>query len=186
MVATPPRDVQTVPIAADTWVLRSRSWQRLRFEMEYALERGTTANSYLIYGDQITLIDPPGETFTELFLTELQRHVALDQITYVILGHINPNRVATLARLWQLAPQIVFVCSNPGDQTLRSLLAQRLPELTAQRPPQTLVIRGEETLDIGRGHVLELIPIPTPRFPNGLATFDPSTGLLFCGKFFSA
>ncbi|MCS7031358.1 MAG: diflavin flavoprotein [Gloeomargarita sp. SKYG116] len=186
MVATPPRDVQTVPIATDTWVLRSRSWQRLRFEMEYALERGTTANSYLIYGDKITLMDPPGETFTELFLTELQRHVALDQITYVILGHINPNRVATLARLWQLAPQVTFVCSNPGDQTLRSLLAQRLPELTAQRPPQTLVIRGEETLDIGRGHVLELIPIPTPRFPNGLATFDPSTGLLFCGKFFSA
>ncbi|MEN9236043.1 MAG: hypothetical protein Q6K59_07685, partial [Gloeomargarita sp. GMQP_bins_25] len=134
MVTTPPRDVQVLPIATDTWVLRSRSWQRLRFEMEYALERGTTANSYLIQGERIALIDPPGETFTDLFLTELQRHVALDQIDYVILGHINPNRAATLARLWQLAPQVTFVCSNPGEQTLRSLLAQRLSDQMAQQP----------------------------------------------------
>ncbi|MEN9245033.1 MAG: hypothetical protein Q6K81_09100, partial [Gloeomargarita sp. DG02_5_bins_242] len=176
MVQHPPRDVQTVPIAADTLVLRSRSWQRLRFEMEYALERGTTANSYLIQGEKIALIDPPGETFAELFLAELHRHVAFEQLDYVILGHINPNRVATLAQLWQKAPQITFVCSNPGEQTLRSLLAQNAPELTAQTPLQTHIIRGEETLDLGRGHVLELIPIPTPRFPNGLATFDPQTG----------
>ncbi|WAS06470.1 diflavin flavoprotein [Gloeomargaritales cyanobacterium VI4D9] len=186
MVSYPPRDVQTVPIATDTLVLRSRSWQRLRFEMEYALERGTTANSYLIHGEKIALIDPPGETFAELFLTELSRHVAFDQLDYVILGHINPNRVATLVQLWQKAPQITFICSNPGDQTLRSLFAQRAPELTSQQPLQTQIIRGEETLDLGLGHQLEFIPIPTPRFPTGLATFDPKTGILFSGKFFSA
>lgn len=33
------RDVQVVPIAPGTLALRSRSWNRLRFEIEYALER---------------------------------------------------------------------------------------------------------------------------------------------------
>jgi len=98
MAQHPPRDVQTVPIAADTLALRCRSWQRLRFELEYALERGTTANSYLIQAEKIALIDPPGETFATLFFAELRRHVALTQIDYVILGHINPNRVVTLAQ----------------------------------------------------------------------------------------
>jgi flavorubredoxin/flavin reductase (DIM6/NTAB) family NADH-FMN oxidoreductase RutF len=186
MAQHPPRDVQTVPIAADTLALRCRSWQRLRFELEYALERGTTANSYLIQAEKIALIDPPGETFATLFFAELRRHVALTQIDYVILGHINPNRVVTLAQLWQQAPHITFVCSNPGDQTLRSLLAQQAPEYFAQHPLTTHIIRGEASLELGRGHRLELIPIPTPRFPNGLATFDPKTGLLFSGKFFSA
>ena len=63
------RDVQVLPIASDTIALRSRSWERLRFEIEYALEKGTTANSYLIRGNQIALIDPPGASFTEKFLT---------------------------------------------------------------------------------------------------------------------
>jgi hypothetical protein len=41
-----PRDVQILPIATNTKVMRSRSKSRLRFEIEYALERGTTSNSY--------------------------------------------------------------------------------------------------------------------------------------------
>ena len=58
-----PRDVQVYTIAAGTTVLRCRSWNRLRFEIEYGLEHGTTANSYLIQADRVALIDPPGESF---------------------------------------------------------------------------------------------------------------------------
>ncbi len=68
-----PRDVQVLPVATDTRVLRSRSWARLRFEIEYALAKGTTANSYLIEGDKTALIDPPGETFTQIYLEALQQ-----------------------------------------------------------------------------------------------------------------
>jgi flavorubredoxin len=39
MLETKPRDVQILPIGTDTIVLRSRSWARLRFEIEYALPR---------------------------------------------------------------------------------------------------------------------------------------------------
>ncbi len=59
--AAPARDVQTLAIAADTTVLRSRSWERLRFEIEYGLERGTTANSYLIRGDRTGIRADDGE-----------------------------------------------------------------------------------------------------------------------------
>ena len=70
-MTTKPRDVQILPIGTDTIVLRSRSWARLRFEIEYALAKGTTANSYLIQGDKNALLDPPGETFTEIYLASL-------------------------------------------------------------------------------------------------------------------
>ena len=38
-----PRDVQIAQIAPDTTVLRSRTWERLKFEIEYARQKGTTA-----------------------------------------------------------------------------------------------------------------------------------------------
>ncbi len=59
-----PRDVQFIPIALDTFILRSRTWDRLKFEVEYSLQKGTTANSYIIQADKTALFDPPGESFT--------------------------------------------------------------------------------------------------------------------------
>jgi flavorubredoxin/flavin reductase (DIM6/NTAB) family NADH-FMN oxidoreductase RutF len=178
MTDSKPRDVQVLPIAADTTVVRSRSWTRLRFEIEYALARGTTANSYLIRGNKIALIDPPGETFTEIYLEALQQRLELNRLDYVILGHSNPNRAATLKALLQLAPQITFVCSNPGAINLRGLLEnQDLP---------IIVMRGEETLDLGKGHHLQFIPTPNPRYPDHLCTYDPYSETLYTDKLFGA
>jgi flavorubredoxin/flavin reductase (DIM6/NTAB) family NADH-FMN oxidoreductase RutF len=178
MQTNKPRDVQVLPIGTDTTVMRSRSWTRLRFEIEYALAKGTTANSYLIQGDKTALIDPPGETFTEIYLQALQQRFNIKDIDYVILGHVNPNRAATIKALLELAPQITFVCSNPGAINLRRALEnQDLP---------ILVKRGEETLDLGKGHHLEFIPTPNPRYPDQLCTYDPQTEILYSDKLFGA
>ena len=177
-MTTKPRDVQILPIGTDTIVLRSRSWARLRFEIEYALAKGTTANSYLIQGDKNALLDPPGETFTEIYLQALQQRFDVKKLDYVILGHINPNRAATLKALLEIAPQITFVCSNPGAINLRAALEK--DDL------QILVMRGEDTLDLGKGHHLQFIPTPNPRYADELCTWDPQTEILFSDKLFGA
>lgn len=178
MLDIKPRDVQVASIAAaDTTVLRSRTWDRLKFEVEYSLQRGTTANSYLIQADKTALIDPPGESFTEIFLHQLQQSV-LQQLDYVILGHVNPNRMATLKSLLELAPQVTFVCSKPGAIALQSALREQEQLLKIWVP------RAEETLDLGNGHQLQFISVPTPRWPDGLCTYDPASRILFTDKLF--
>ncbi|MEH2451713.1 diflavin flavoprotein [Nostoc sp.] len=178
MSTNKPRDVQVYPIATDTRILRSRSWSRLRFEIEYALAKGTTANSYLIESDKTAIIDPPGETFTEIYLEALQQRFHVEELDYVILGHVNPNRAATLKALLEIAPQITFVFSNPGAKNLRGALEN--PDL------QILVMRGEETLDLGNGHNLQFIPTPNPRYADQLCTYDPQTEILYTDKLFGA
>jgi len=173
-----PRDVQVLPIAADTIVLRSRTWDRLKFEIEYGLQRGTTANSYLLQADKIALFDPPGESFSEIFLAALQQRLNVQQLDYVILGHVNPNRAVTLKTLLELAPQINFITSNPGAIALKNLLPDH--ELNI------MVVRGEEDLDLGKGHHLQFIPTPTPRWPDELCTYNPQTKVLFTDKFFGS
>jgi flavorubredoxin/flavin reductase (DIM6/NTAB) family NADH-FMN oxidoreductase RutF len=175
-----PKDVQVASIATDTLVLRSRTWDRLKFEVEYALQRGTTANSYLIQADKIALIDPPGESFTEIFLDELYHHVYFQQIDYLILGHVNPNRIATLKALLnvEVAPQLTIVCTRAAEVALRSAFPQQNLRI--------MVIRGEEMLDLGQGHQLQFIPVPTPRWPDGLCTYDAATRTLYTDKLFSA
>ena len=173
-----PRDVQVASIGTDTTVLRSRTWDRLKFEVEYSLQRGTTANSYLIQGDKTALLDPPGESFTEIYLHELQQHLDLGQLDYVILGHVNPNRSTTLKALLELAPQVTFVCSKAGAVALRSAFPEQELKIT--------VARGEELLDLGKGHRLKFISVPTPRWPDELYTYDVETRILFSDKLFGA
>lgn len=173
-----PRDVQVADIGPQSQVLRSRTWDRLKFEVEYSRQGGTTANAYLIQADKIALIDPPGESFTDLFLVELKQRVALAQIDYIVTSHINANRLATLTRLLDLAPQAQIVCSRAAANTLKIALADRADQLCP--------VRSGESLDLGQGHVLEFIVVPTPRWPDGLCTYDPASQTLYSDKLFGA
>jgi flavorubredoxin/flavin reductase (DIM6/NTAB) family NADH-FMN oxidoreductase RutF len=173
-----PKDVQTYPIAAETTVLRSRTWDRLKFEIEYGLQKGTTANSYVIQGSKKALINPPGESFTEIFLQTLQERFDLKKLEYVVLSHVNPNRCATVKALLEIAPYVTIVCSNPGAISLRNILPDQ--EL------KIMTIKGDDALYLGRGHHLEFIPTPLPRWPDELCCYDPKTEILYTDKLFGA
>lgn len=178
MAVTNPRDVQVMPIAAETTIVRSRSWTRLKFEIEYGLQRGTTANTFLIRADKVALLDPPGETFTAFFLDALQQRLDPATVDYIILSRVNPNRCATLKALLNVAPQAELMVSNPGAIVLK----ETLPDLT--NPVRT--IRNDEELDLGKGHRLTLIPTSNPRWPTSLCTYDAATQILFSDKLLGA
>lgn len=173
---TQPRDVQVDHIASETVVLRCRTWDRLKFEVEYARQKGTTANSYLIQGEKIALIDPPGESFTKIYLEQLQEHMNLAQLDYIIFGHVNPNRMATLASLLPQASNAKLVCSKAGANALKSAF----PDWAAK----IQIVRFEDTLDLGKGHCLQFTTIPTPRWADALATYDPQSRVLYTDKLF--
>ncbi|BFM41024.1 diflavin flavoprotein [Synechocystis sp. LKSZ1] len=173
-----PRDVQVADIGKNTQVLRSRTWERLKFEVEYGRRRGTTANSYLIRADKTVVIDPPGASFTRIYLDELQRQVAFSEIDYIITSHVNSNRMATLEQLRQQAPQATIICSRPAANALRNALIADQDTLFPVRPG--------DSLDLGQGHCLQFFQAPTPRWPDGLCTYDPATQILFSDKLFGA
>ncbi|NEQ99894.1 MAG: FprA family A-type flavoprotein, partial [Cyanothece sp. SIO2G6] len=177
---TNPRDVQVAMVAKHTQVLRSRTWERLKFEVEYAQQKGTTANCYLIQADRTGLIDPPGESFTEIFLQELCKQVPLQQLDDIILNHVNPNRMATLKALMDIAPQVRIVCSKPAVRAIQSAF----PEWEDQWSQAFQVVRDGDRLDLGQGHTLQFFSVKTPRWPDGLCTYDAKTQILFSDKFY--
>lgn len=196
-----PRDIQVAEIWENTQVLRSRTWDRLKFEIEYARQRGTTVNTYLIQARETALIDPPGESFTDLFLHELQQLQYFQRLNYVILTHVNPDRFATLRRLLELAPYVTVICSKSGANTLRSIFANQPLTIPSPREDeaqdlgleygnnQTLkvhTVRDEEVLDLGNGHELQFRFVPTPRHPDALCIYDSATGILYTDKLFGA
>ena len=171
------RDVQVAEVGKDTIILRSRTWDRLKFEVEYSRQKGTTANSYLIQADKKALIDPPGESFTEIYLQKLAQHLDLTTLDYIILGHVNPNRRATLEALLPIAPHATLICSRPAANALKAAFPEWESRIQTVR---------EDTLDLGQGHQLTFVSVPTPRWADGLCTFDAATKILYTDKFFGA
>jgi flavorubredoxin/flavin reductase (DIM6/NTAB) family NADH-FMN oxidoreductase RutF len=170
------RDVQVEIIGDRTTIFRSRTWDSLKFEIEYAQQKGTTANSYLIQSDKTALIDPPGESFTEIFLEKLSQHFNLQQLDYVIVGHINANRMVTLTKILDIVPHIQVFASKSAVKSLKAVFPQYSSQFHT----------ANHDLDLGQGHRLQFISIPTPRWPDGLATYDHGTSILYTDKFFGA
>jgi flavorubredoxin/flavin reductase (DIM6/NTAB) family NADH-FMN oxidoreductase RutF len=205
------RRVIQLPIEPGLICLRGLSPERLRFEVEYGLERGTTANAFLIEGGTTTtgravppvLVHPPGASFAEPFLAELAALVPAAHSLKVVVGHVNPNRVALLRELAARWPRLMLVASNAGAKVLQELWHQRKPtspaavnprenDSTASEAPPLPplppidVVKQELSRELANGYHLRLIPAPTPRWPGALVAFEERTGLLMSGKFFAA
>jgi flavorubredoxin len=191
---------RTIQLPIDTGVLclRGLSPERHRFELEYALERGSTANSVLFEagdGAAAVLVHPPGAAYSSVFLPQLNTLLGdVEQPLLVVVGHVNPNRIALLRSLAEVYPKLELIASNPGAKLLEELWSQRKPaapgEESEQPPlpplPPLRVIRQEQSLALAHDRNLLLLPAPTPRWPGGLLAFEDTLGLLMSGKFFGA
>jgi flavorubredoxin/flavin reductase (DIM6/NTAB) family NADH-FMN oxidoreductase RutF len=204
-MATADRQVIQIPLEQGLVCLRGLSPRRLRFEVEYGLERGTTANSFLFSGGAAAdghalppvLVHPPGASFAEPYLEQLAALVPAEAALKVVVGHVNPNRVALLRQLAARWPALMLVASNVGAKLLQELWSQQKPSRPAEGdaapeappipplPPMD-VVKQEVSRTLGYGHVLRLMPMPTPRWPGALVAFEESSGLLMSGKFFAA
>jgi flavorubredoxin/flavin reductase (DIM6/NTAB) family NADH-FMN oxidoreductase RutF len=199
-LASPERRVLQLPIEPGLICLRGLSPKRIRFEVEYGLERGTCSNAFLFeagttsYGHAVppVLVHPPGESFAAQFLEQLEGLVAADAALKVVVGVVNPNRVLLLRRLAARWPALMLVASNAGARLLEELWNQRRPgeggeaEPSIPPLPPIDVVKQEVSRELAHGFRLTLIPAPTPRWPGGLMAFEESTGLLMSSKIFSA
>jgi flavorubredoxin/flavin reductase (DIM6/NTAB) family NADH-FMN oxidoreductase RutF len=129
------RSVIVLPVDPGLTCLRGLSPRRLRFEVEYGLERGTSANSFLFAAGSTAagqpvppvLVHPPGASFAAPYLAALADLLPADAALKVVVGHVNPNRVALLRQLAAQWPALMLVASNTGARLLRDLWSQQKP-----------------------------------------------------------
>ena len=74
------------------------------------LEKGTTYNSYIIYGDKTALVDASHEKFRGLYMATLKKELQLKgrKLDYVVVSHTEPDHSgepALLLAAYIAAPQ---------------------------------------------------------------------------------
>ncbi len=167
--------LQTLAIAADTTTIRSLDWDRDRFDIEFALDNGTTYNSFLIRGEKIALVDTSHEKFRQLYLNQLTALIDPREIDYLIISHTEPDHSGLVKDVLQLNPDITIVGAKVAIQFLEEMVHQ---------PFKRQLVKNGDRLDLGDGHLLEFVSAPNLHWPDTIFTYDAKTQVLFtCDAF---
>ncbi len=162
-----------------------------RFELEFNLEQGTSFNTFLIRNnEELIVIHPPEKNY----LNSLNKIISIffDQFQLnkinVITGHINPQIIETIKNINTKFKNLSITCSNPGFKLITELWNQRNPNLkkfVEVKLPKISIIKKEFILEL-ENISLELIPVPTARWPGGLIVYERNQEILLSEKIFSA
>ena len=171
--------------------LRFLDQNKERFELEFNLEKGTSFNTFLIRNnEELFIIHPPEKQYFNLFNEEISKFFDQFKINKInfISGHINPQIIETIKNISNQFHNTTITCSNPGYKLISELWNQRNPNLKEflEIPlPEINIIKKELNLELDKIS-LELIPIPTARWPGGLIIYERNQEILISEKIFSA
>lgn len=138
---------------------------------------GTSYNAYEVRGDAgVAVIDTVKAEFSASFFRRLETVAGYDEISTVVLNHLEPDHSGALPELLRRAPRAQLRVSHQALPMLKGLFD---PEEFAGRI--TGVGTGD-TVDLGNRQ-LEFFNTPYLHWPDTQCTWLESEGILFSGDF---
>jgi len=152
--------------------------ENILFEGLWEMPNGVTLNSYIIKGEKTAIVDGVcgWDGYPEsLFALLKQLDVSLESIEYLIVNHMEPDHSGWIEKFKEINSNFKIVCSKKAKDLLNAFYGHT----------ENIICVGDgDTLDLGKGHVLNFVEIPNVHWPDTIATLDTLTGTLFsCDAF---
>lgn len=148
------------------------------FEGIWSIPNGVSLNAYLIKSDKNVLIDmvQDKESLPDQFIKECKDLLAGDKLDYLVLNHLEPDHSGALPKILEAFPSCRILCSKKAEGLVKSFF-------NLENPPLEVIGSGD-SLDLGQGKELLFENIPNVHWPETIATYEKSTGILFsCDAF---
>lgn len=147
------------------------------FDELYPTESGTTYNSFLIQGENKTvLIDTVDDHFFAEFIQRIEEVCSVADIDYIVSNHTEHDHSGSIARMLELNPNIQVIASRSGEKFLQEQINQ---------PINSHSIKDSEQLDLG-GRTLQFMVVPFLHWPDTMFTYLVEDQFLFSCDAFGA
>ncbi len=163
-----------VEITKDVKWVGIRDYDIKTFDIVMTTEYGTTYNSFFIDAEKKTLIEVAKEKFSEEYFEKLKSVTNIEEVSYIILDHTEPDHSGSLKRLLEMAPAATVVGSGNAIRYLGDIV---------NKPFRSLVVKDGDTLDLGN-KTLKFISAPNLHWPDTIYTWLEEERILFsCDSF---
>lgn len=174
----PEREHSAIEIADNVHWIGALDPDLRSFDLILKTANGTTYNAYLVRGaGGAAVIDTVKEEFADDFFTRLEAVARYDEITAVVLNHLEPDHTGALPELMRRAPQAHIYVSMRGLKLLQAVLKDDL-----ERYAYTLTNTGDSCALGDRR--LSFVNTPYLHWPDTQCTFLEDARLLFSGDVF--
>jgi NADH oxidase (H2O-forming) len=169
-----------VVLAPDVFWIGALDPQLRVFDVILKTANGTTYNAYCVRGETgVAVIDTVKAEFADTFFERLEQVARYDEISVIVLNHLEPDHTGALPELMRRAPQALLYISVKAQTMLKGLLKS---EESTQKLAYTPVDTGD-TVDLG-GRTLTFLNTPFLHWPDTQCTYLNEEALLFSGDVF--
>ncbi len=146
------------------------------FDIILKTANGTTYNSYCVRGaDGVAIIDTVKASHAEEFFRRLEQVARYDEITTIVLNHLEPDHSGALPELMRRAPQAKLYISTKGQLMLKALVKDSTLQYN--------VVETGDHVELG-GRTLRFFNTPFLHWPDTQCTLVEQQGILFSGDVF--
>ncbi|MBN2552777.1 MAG: FprA family A-type flavoprotein [Spirochaetales bacterium] len=140
------------------------------FEGIWPIEKeGVSYNAYLLLDKKKVLIDLSKALKTDEFFNQIQDLVAIQDLDYIVMNHLEPDHTGVLNTFRQINPRATIL----GTPKMKELLAN-FYGITENFQ----VVEDGQTLDIG-SRTLQFFHTPFVHWPETMMSYDTSEKILF-------
>jgi len=162
-------------IKKDIFWVGKVDWDLRKFHGdEYSTHRGTTYNSYLVKDRKTALIDTVWSPYGDEFVANLEKHVDLKDIDYVIAQHAEVDHSGGLAALMERIPDTPVYCTKNGVKSLKGHF---------HRDWNFMPVKTGEKLSLGTRELL-FIEAPMLHWPDSMFSYLTEENILFSNDAF--
>lgn len=146
------------------------------FDIILKTANGTTYNSYCVRGTNgVAVIDTVKLSHADEFFRRLEQVARYDEISTIVLNHLEPDHSGALPELMRRAPQAKLYISAKAQLMLKALVKTSSLDFT--------IVKTGDTVDLG-GRTLRFFSTPFLHWPDTQCTFVEEQSILFSGDVF--
>lgn len=145
------------------------------FDIIMETEFGTSYNAYLLKGTEgIALFETVKDKFFNEYLEKIKSITSLEEISYIVVDHTEPDHAGSVAKLLELAPHITVV----GSQLAIKYISEMI-----NAPFKSLVVKEGDVLSLGN-KTIKFISVPQLHWPDTMYSYVEEDHLLItCDSF---
>ncbi len=146
------------------------------FDIILKTANGTTYNSYCVRGkNSVAVIDTVKESHADEFFTRLEQVARYDEISTIVLNHLEPDHSGALPELMRRAPQAKLYISPKAQLMLKALVRNNEMDFN--------IVQTGDTVDLGE-RTLHFFSTPFLHWPDTQCTLVEEQNILFSGDIF--